>query len=181
MKKKQTCHQKPLHVKYANRAHDGDLTSCLYTYDYNRFKTQKYWFKLWLFVSTDKNHQRKSEEEEENGSSLTSKKQDSGDKVHDSNRTSVDLSNQWKSREKQTTRVETGVNPRCIQRGTKLSEGVDHWPAPHFVLTATKTKLERRRRKETDNAMAAVWSRKRRSVVEQLVLSLWVTQHCRHW
>lgn len=38
--------------------------------------------------------QAKCEEEEENYSSLTSKTQDSGDKVHNSNRTSVDLRNQ---------------------------------------------------------------------------------------
>lgn len=29
-------------------------------------------------------------------------------------------------------------NPRRFQRGTKLGEGVDHWPAPHLFLTATK-------------------------------------------
>lgn len=42
----------------------------------------------------------KIEEEEENYSSLTSKTPDSDDKVHNSYRTSVDVSNQWKSREK---------------------------------------------------------------------------------
>lgn len=34
--------------------------------------------------------------------------------------------------------MKTGNNPRCIQRGTKIFEGVDHWSAPHLFLTATK-------------------------------------------
>lgn len=65
--------------------------------------------------------------------------QGSGDNVHNCN---------WTS-DKQTQKAVTGSNPECIQRGSKLCEGVDHWWA-HTSFSLPQNKRgkggERKRR-----------------------------------
>lgn len=46
---------------------------------------------------------------------------------------------------------ETWNNPRCVQRGTRLSAGVNRWPAAHVFLTATKQTGEEENKKRQCN------------------------------